>query len=73
MADSLYKTMQPTINGMGNNPLMQLIPQIKQFGQSLQGDPRQMVEQLLQSGQMSQAEFNNYAQMAKQLEQMIKF
>lgn len=73
MADSLYKSMQPPTSNLGNNPLMQLIPQIKQFGQALRGNPQQMVEQLLQSGQMSQTEFNNYAQMAKQLEQMVKF
>lgn len=57
----------PLYNAMQNNPYDNMIGQIKQFGQSIQGDPKQMVQQLLNTGQMSQNEFNRYAQMAQQI------
>lgn len=57
----------PLYNAMQNNPYANMIGQIKQFGQSIQGDPKQMVQQLLNTGQMSQNEFNRYAQMAQQI------
>lgn len=61
MANSIFNSM------MSNNPYAGMIGQIKQFGQSIQGDPKQMVEQMLASGQMSQQEFNKYTQIAQQI------
>lgn len=60
MANSLYNPQQ-------NNPYANMVSQIKQFRQTIKGDPKQMVEQLLASGQMSQQEFNRYTQMAQQI------
>lgn len=65
MANSLYNPQQ-------NNPYVNMIGQIKQFGQKIKGDPKQMVEQLLASGQMSQQEFNRYTQMAQQIMPFMK-
>lgn len=65
MANSLYNPQQ-------NNPYAHMVSQIKQFGQTLQGDPKQMVEQLLASGQMSQQELNRYTQMAQQIMPFMK-
>lgn len=64
MANKLYQSMggqAPT------NPYGQLVNTIKQFGKTVQGDPRDAVQQLLNSGKMTQQEFNKYSQMAKQL------
>lgn len=60
-------------NKFGNqNPYANMVGQIKQFGQTIKGDPKQMVEQLLASGQMSQSEFNKYTQMAQQIMPFMK-
>lgn len=52
---------------MGGNPYAQMMGQIGQFAQTLKGDPKQMVMQLLNSGKMSQDEFNKLAQQARQI------
>jgi vancomycin permeability regulator SanA len=36
-----------------------------------QGDPRQQVQQLLNSGKVSQSQYNNAVQMANQLQRML--
>ena len=53
-----------------NNP-MQMIQQFQQFKQQFQGDPRQQVMNLMQSGQMSQGQFNQLQGMAKQFQQLL--
>lgn len=65
MANPLYNPGQ-------NNPYAKMIGQIKQFGQTIQGDPKKMVEQLLASGQMSQAQLNQYTQIAQQIIPFMK-
>lgn len=62
----------PLYNPQQNNPYVNMIGQIKQFGQTIKGNPKQMVEQLLASGQMSQSEFNKYTQMAQQIMPFMK-
>ena len=59
----------------GGNPLgniMNLINQFNQFKNNFQGDPRAQVQQLLNSGQMSQQQLNQLQNMAKQLQQYLK-
>ncbi len=41
--------------------------QLSQFASSLNGNPQQMVQNLIQSGQMSQQQFQQYAQLANQI------
>lgn len=48
-----------------------ILTQFMQFRNSFRGDPRQMVQQMLQSGQISQQQYENAVQMARQLQQMI--
>ena len=55
------------MNG-GNNPL---IEQFMQFKQNFNGDARAQVQQLLNSGRISQADYDRAVQMARQLQQMI--
>lgn len=48
------------------------INKFNQFRQSFQGDPQQQVQQLLNSGRMSQDQFNRLSQMANQIQNMMK-
>ena len=52
------------------NP-MQMIQQFNQFRNSFQGDPKQKVQELLNSGQMSQQQFNQLQQQATQFQQLL--
>jgi hypothetical protein len=49
-----------------NNPMSQFMGEFKKLQQTVK-DPRKAVENLLQSGQMSQQQFNQLSQMANQL------
>ena len=49
----------------------QMITQFNQFRNSLQGDPQQIVQGLLQSARMSQAQFNQLSQMASQFKSLL--
>lgn len=66
----LYKMMMG--NMMPNNNMTNMINQFQQFRQAFTGDPRQQVQQLLNSGKISQEQYNNAVQMANQLRQFIK-
>lgn len=61
----------PLYSAMGNqsNPMADLIRQAKQFKNQFNGNPRQEVERLLQTGQMSQRDFNRFSQIAQQVVQ----
>lgn len=54
---------------MNINP--QMIQKFMQFRQSFQGDPRAQIQQMLNSGQISQQQYNNAVQMAQQLQSML--
>jgi len=68
MSNSLYNDFNPTpMSQMGN-----FINKFNQYCQTFTGNPEARVKQLLQSGQMSQAQFEQLAQTATQLRQLIK-
>lgn len=52
--------------GNQNNPMSQFMGEFKRLQQTVK-DPRKAVENLLQSGQMSQSDFNKYSQIANQI------
>lgn len=59
-------------NGMsGNNPFA-MIQKFNEFRQNFTGDPKQIVEQLLQSGRMSQQQFQQLSQMASEFQKLVK-
>ena len=62
MANRLYDQF-----GRQNNPIEQLAQQAREFQKQFKGSPRQEVERLLQTGQMSQSQFNQYSQIAQQV------
>lgn len=57
-------------NGFGN--MGNLLQQFQQFKQGFRGDPRQQVQQLLNSGKISQEQYNQAVQMANALQKMLK-
>lgn len=63
----LYDQMQQ--QGQQSN----LLQRFQQFKQSFHGDPRQQVQQLLNSGKVSQEQYNKAVQMAQQFQQMLNF
>ena len=66
MANNLYNQF-----GRQNNPMEQLAQQAREFRNRFSGNPRQEVERLLQTGQMSQSQFNQYSQIAQQVAQFM--
>lgn len=58
-------------NGVVNNPMAQMMNSFNQFRNAFQGDPKQKVQELLNSGQMSQSQYNQLQGMAKQFMSMI--
>ena len=63
----------PLFNAMGNqsNPMADLIRQARDFKKQFNVNPRQEVERLLQTGQMSQSDFNRFSQIAQQVVQAM--
>ena len=66
----------PLFNLLGGNQLpsnmQNLLQQLQQFKNTFQGDPRQQVQQLLNSGKVSQQQYNQAVQMANALSKMMK-
>lgn len=65
MSNPLFNQMQP------QNQFTQMMQRFQQFRQTFQGDPRQQVQQLLNSGKVTQQQYNNAVQMAQQLQRMM--
>lgn len=63
MANPLFNAL----NGQQMNPMAQLVADARRLQQTITGNPKQMVEELVKSGRMSQDQFNQYAQIANQL------
>ena len=68
MANSLFTQFG---NQPPNNGLMQIMAQAQDLQKTFNGNPKQEVERLLNSGQMSQDQFNKFAQMANQIRAMM--
>ena len=66
MSNALYNQF-----GRQNNPFEQLAQQAREFQKQFKGSPRQEVERLLQTGAMSQQQFNQYSQRAQQVAQFM--
>lgn len=72
MANSLFNTLGNSFSLPAPfNNMQNFINKLNQFGHSFQGDPRQQVQQLLNSGQMSQQQYNQLSQMATQIQNML--
>lgn len=54
-----------------NNNSGDLVSRFNQFRQSIKGDPQQMIQQMLNSGRITQAQYNAAVQQAQQLGRML--
>ena len=66
MNSSLYNDFGPKDN------VTQFINEINNFKKNFQGDARAEVEKMMKNGQLSQAQFNEFAQIANQYAKYIK-
>ena len=53
------------------NPIAQLVRDAKNFKKTFTGNPKDEVQRLLNSGQMSQQQFNQFSQIAQQVVQAM--
>jgi len=65
MSNPLYNMMQ------NQAPMNGLMQRFHQFRQMFRGDPQQQVQQMLNSGRVSQQQYNQAVQMANQLQRMM--
>jgi hypothetical protein len=66
MANPLYSQLN---GASGNNPLLQ---RIMQFKNTFAGDPKQMVQSLINSGKVSQTQLNQYVKQANEIYKLMK-
>lgn len=64
--NQLYNEMQN--NQGGTNGMLQ---RFQQFRQNFKGDPQQQIQQLLNSGKVSQQQYNQAVQMAQQFQRLF--
>ena len=67
MKNSIYNDFYPQ-----SNPMMNLISQFNQFRSTFSGNPETQVKQLIQSGRMTQEQFDQLAQFANQIRPFLK-
>lgn len=60
--------MNPLYSQMNQNPVMQ---RFQQFQKMFKGNPQEQVQQLLNSGRISQADFNKAVQMAQEFQRIF--
>ena len=70
MSNPLF-SMFGGMNAMPNNGMMNLVQQFMQFRQNFNGDPKQQIQNLLNSGKVTQEQYNRAVQMAQQLQRMM--
>ena len=68
MGNSLFNALNGNMN-IGN--MGDFMTRLQNFKRTMQGDPRQQIQQMLNTGQISQQQFNQAAQMATQIQRMM--
>ena len=58
----------PLFNTYGNNNVIQ---KFMQFKNSYNGDPKQQIQQMLNSGQLTQEQYNQAVEKANQLQMLL--
>ena len=69
MPNPLYKVLSG--GGSQNNRMSQFMSEFERFKRSFSGDPRAEIQNLLNSGRMTQEQYNRLAETAKQLSSMM--
>ena len=70
MSNPLFNALGGAMPNLGN--MGQLLQQFQQFRNTFKGDPRQQIQQMLNSGRVSQQQYNQAVQLAQQLQGMLK-
>jgi len=66
MPNPLFNQLQSSV------PVNPMIKQIMDFQKTFSGNPQQMVQQMLNSGKITQAQVNQYAKQADELYKQFK-
>ena len=62
----------PLFGMIGNmNPMAGMIQKFQQFQQMFRGDPQAQIQQMMNSGKISQDQYNRAVQMAQQMRRMM--
>ena len=73
MGNSILSNRQPNVQQGQNNAFNpQMIQQFNQFRKTFNGNPQQAVMNLMRQGMMSNAQFQQLAQMANQFQNFMK-
>lgn len=74
MGNPLFNNFGPSGQAPQNpvNNMLGFMKQFNQFKSQFRGDPRQKVQELLSSGQMTQEQFAQFSEMAKQFQSMFR-
>ena len=73
MGNSILSNRQPNVQqGQNNTFNPQMIQQFNQFRKTFNGNPQQAVMNLMRQGMMSNAQFQQLAQMANQFQNFMK-
>lgn len=68
MSNPLFNPQTP--NPFGN--VLQMMSEFNKFKNNFQGNPEQQVRSLLQSGQMTEQQFQQFSEMAKNFRNMMR-
>lgn len=68
---SIFNSLGSAAPQIPTNVIQGLIQRFQQFQQAFRGDPRQKVQELLNSGKINQQQYNQAVQMAQQMQRMI--
>lgn len=63
----------PLFNMLGGSALPPIVQQFMQFKQSFKGDPKQQVQQMLNSGKVSQDQYNAAVKKAQDLQKILYY
>lgn len=69
MSNSLFNQLGGNVQ---NNNMAQMLQQFQQFKQTLNGNPKDMVMQMLTNGKITQADLNRAQAFAQQFQQFLK-
>ena len=61
----------PLYSMINQNQSNDFIKRFQQFKKSFSGDPQEMIQQMLNSGKITQAQYNKAVQLAQQLSKMV--
>lgn len=64
--------MNPLYNQLNGGNVNPLFSRIKQFKDTFSGNPQQMIQSMLNSGKISQAQLNEYARQANEIYKLMK-